>query len=68
MSATEAHPTAGKSLDPGKEARYAASIRLSVAPMMDWIDVEKNVSNDSALHVVGKFVLQMCFVIACLAS
>ncbi|MFC3551395.1 tRNA dihydrouridine(20/20a) synthase DusA [Lysobacter cavernae] len=38
MSATEAHENAGKSLDLRKKSRYEASLRLSVAPMMDWTD------------------------------
>lgn len=38
MSATEQHENAGNSLDLRKKSRYKASLRLSVAPMMDWTD------------------------------
>ena len=38
MSATEDHENTGKSLDLREKSRYAASLRLSVAPMMDWTD------------------------------
>lgn len=38
MSATEQHENAGNSLDLRKKSRYEASLRLSVAPMMDWTD------------------------------
>jgi hypothetical protein len=36
MSATEEHENAGKSLDLREKSRHEASLRLSVAPMMDW--------------------------------
>ena len=38
MSATEQHENTGKSLDLREKSRYEASVRLSVAPMMDWTD------------------------------
>lgn len=38
MSTIEVHTGAGKALDSQKKSRYAASLRLSVAPMMDWTD------------------------------
>ena len=38
MSATEEREIAGKSLDLREKSRYDASVRLSVAPMMDWTD------------------------------
>src|SRR6218665_1988064 len=38
MSATEQRTNAGKSLDLREKSRYEASLRLSVAPMMDWTD------------------------------
>lgn len=39
MSATEEREIASKSLDLREKSRYDASMRLSVAPMMDWTDV-----------------------------
>lgn len=36
MSATEDHENTGKSLNVQGKSRYGASLRLSVAPMMDW--------------------------------
>ncbi|QOW24840.1 tRNA dihydrouridine(20/20a) synthase DusA [Lysobacter sp. H23M47] len=38
MSATEEREISGKSLDLREKSRYDASLRLSVAPMMDWTD------------------------------
>ncbi len=38
MSATEQHENLGNSLDLREKSRYSASLRLSVAPMMDWTD------------------------------
>ncbi|MCW0389579.1 MULTISPECIES: tRNA dihydrouridine(20/20a) synthase DusA [Xanthomonas] len=38
MSGTEDHEKQGKPLGLRKKFRYAASLRLSVAPMMDWTD------------------------------
>ena len=38
MSATEEREIASKSLDLREKSRYDASLRLSVAPMMDWTD------------------------------
>ena len=38
MSATEQYENTGKSLDLSEKSRYEASLRLSVAPMMDWTD------------------------------
>ena len=38
MSATEEREIADKSLDLRENSRYDASVRLSVAPMMDWTD------------------------------
>jgi len=38
MSATEEREIASKSLDLREKSRYDASVRLSVAPMMDWTD------------------------------
>ena len=38
MSATEQHENTGKALDLREKSRYEASVRLSVAPMMDWTD------------------------------
>ena len=38
MSVTEQHEKTDKSLDLREKSRYAASLRLSVAPMMDWTD------------------------------
>ncbi|HRN63129.1 MAG TPA: tRNA dihydrouridine(20/20a) synthase DusA [Luteimonas sp.] len=38
MSATEEREIASKSLDLRENSRYDASVRLSVAPMMDWTD------------------------------
>ncbi|MCW5569245.1 MAG: tRNA dihydrouridine(20/20a) synthase DusA [Dokdonella sp.] len=38
MSATEDHENTGKSLDLSEKSHYEASLRLSVAPMMDWTD------------------------------
>ena len=38
MRATEQHESTGKSEELREKSRYAASIRLSVAPMMDWTD------------------------------
>lgn len=54
MSATEEREIAGKSLDLREKSRYDASVRLSVAPMMDWTDIsiecfEINVLEDPAL-------------------
>ncbi len=39
MSATEDHENTGNSLKLREKSRYEASLRLSVAPMMDWTDV-----------------------------
>lgn len=38
MTATEHPENLGNSLDLREKSRYAASLRLSVAPMMDWTD------------------------------
>lgn len=38
MSVTEQHKNTGKSLELREKSRYEASVRLSVAPMMDWTD------------------------------
>ena len=38
MSAIEDHENTGKLLDLRDKSRYEASLRLSVAPMMDWTD------------------------------
>jgi len=38
MSATERHEKAGNPLDSREKSRYETSLRLSVAPMMDWTD------------------------------
>ncbi len=38
MSATEEQENTGKSLELREKSRYEASLRLSVAPMMDWTD------------------------------
>jgi tRNA-dihydrouridine synthase A len=38
MTATEHPENLGNSLDQREKLRYAASLRLSVAPMMDWTD------------------------------
>ena len=38
MSATEQYENTGKSLELRDKSRYEASVRLSVAPMMDWTD------------------------------
>jgi len=38
MSAAEDHENTGKSLELREKSRYEASLRLSVAPMMDWTD------------------------------
>ena len=38
MSATEARENTGKPLDLREKTRYEASLRVSVAPMMDWTD------------------------------
>jgi len=38
MSATEQQEKLGNSLDLREKSRYEASLRLSVAPMMDWTD------------------------------
>ena len=38
MSAIEEHENSGKSLVQREKSRYDASLRLSVAPMMDWTD------------------------------
>lgn len=38
MSVTEDHENTEKSLDLREKSRYEASVRLSVAPMMDWTD------------------------------
>ena len=38
MSVTEQHEKTDKSLDLREKSRYAASLHLSVAPMMDWTD------------------------------
>ena len=38
MTATEHPENLGNSLDQREKSRYAASLRLSVAPMMDWTD------------------------------
>ncbi|MGH8083961.1 MAG: tRNA dihydrouridine(20/20a) synthase DusA [Lysobacter sp.] len=38
MTATENPENLGSSLDKRDKSRYAASLRLSVAPMMDWTD------------------------------
>ncbi|WP_082190115.1 tRNA dihydrouridine(20/20a) synthase DusA [Frateuria defendens] len=38
MSATEQQEKQGNSLELRKKSRYEASLRLSVAPMMDWTD------------------------------
>ncbi|MBX3700956.1 MAG: tRNA dihydrouridine(20/20a) synthase DusA [Dokdonella sp.] len=38
MSATDPHENRGKALELRETSRYEASVRLSVAPMMDWTD------------------------------
>src|SRR5690606_25919521 len=38
MSAAEEHKNSGNPLDLPEKSRYEASLRLSVAPMMDWTD------------------------------
>ncbi|WP_202843225.1 tRNA dihydrouridine(20/20a) synthase DusA [Luteimonas saliphila] len=40
MTATEHPQNLGNSLESPEKSRYAASVRLSVAPMMDWTDTD----------------------------
>ena len=36
------------------QSRYRASVRLSVAPMMDWTDIERKVLQFSDLHFAAR--------------
>lgn len=41
-------------------ARYAASLRLSVAPMMDWTDSTERQALADAWYIIGSFRAAIC--------
>lgn len=58
MSATEQQKKQDNSLDLREKSRYEASLRLSVAPMMDWTHSPKLGLMFSVLRQIGGMVLQ----------
>ena len=54
MSANEVRGQGGQPPEMRGQSRYDASLRLSVAPMMDWTDTERKVLQFSGLNFAAK--------------
>ncbi|MEN1955963.1 hypothetical protein WCE34_07020 [Luteimonas sp. MJ204] len=59
MKAAGQYQESGKSPELRDKSRYAASIRLSVAPMMDWTDIAENLFSINKLDPLLRVALHL---------
>ncbi|QOW24816.1 hypothetical protein INQ43_01675 [Lysobacter sp. H23M47] len=59
MSPAQHRGVAGRTSVASNQSRYQASIRLSVAPMMDWTDIAENLFSINKLDPLLRVALHL---------